>query len=66
MNKLTNAEIVDLEKMCRLVCVKYEHTIKKYDGTIADDTKDAETFKKYNSLHERILSEMEARLEKYV
>ena len=66
MEKLTNSEIVDLERMCRMVCVKYEQTIKNYDGTISTEGKNADTFKKYNALHERILSEMESRLNKYL
>ena len=52
--------------MCRMVCVKYEQTIKNYDGTISTEGKNADTFKKYNALHERILSEMESRLNKYL
>ena len=66
MDKLNNRELLDLEKMCRLVCIKYEHTVKNYDGTISDDSEHTGRFKAYNSLHERILSEMEARLKKYV
>ena len=66
MDKLDNRELLELEKMCRLVCMKYEHTIKNYDGTISSDSEYTGRFKRYNGLHEKVLSEMEARIGKYV
>lgn len=66
MDKLDNRELLELEKMARLVCMKYERTIKNYDGTISNDSEYTDRFKRCNSLHERVLREIENRIGRYV
>lgn len=63
--ELKDLELKDLlmyEHASKLVCQKYENSVKMYDGTIRNDGHEYRNFEKYNNMHLSILSELEKRL----
>ena len=62
LGKINICDLVAYEKVTRLVCMKYENSIKNYDGTLNQDSLDFSKFEKFNRLRNNILEEMEKRL----
>lgn len=59
---MTLEELVYAEKASRLVCQKYENTVKNYDGSFQQNTIEYEKFKKINTIHQNILNKIENKL----
>lgn len=54
--------LLELEKATRIVCMKYESATKNYDGSIVNN-EEYSMFRKYNDFRNRIISEIEKRLD---
>lgn len=62
IDSMTLPELVYAEKASRLVCQKYENTVKNYDGSFQQNTIEYEKFKKINTIHQNILNKIENKL----
>ena len=62
ISKLTIEELVNYEKAAKQVCLRYENTIKNYDGSIRTTDEDYTKYEKYHKVYLRILSELESRI----
>jgi hypothetical protein len=52
-------ELIALEKMARIACMKYENSTKRYDGVIDKNSVEYDKFVKYNSIHNIIIDKIE-------
>lgn len=62
IKKVTLEELVSYEKAARIVCMKYENTIKNYNGTINSNGSDYNKFEKFNKIHNKIIEVIEEKL----
>ena len=64
-DKLTDLSLTDLvyiEKSIKVVCQRYENSIKNYDGSISHNTPNYKKFQLFNELHHKVLNKMEEKL----
>ena len=64
IKKLSLAELIDYEKAARIVCSNYEKSVKMYDGSISSTPENVRQFEKYISTYNKILKELEDRINK--
>lgn len=58
------ARLLEYEKASRIICRKYENSMKNYDGSIQEGA-DYRTFDKYNKIHEKVLTLIEEKLDEF-
>lgn len=61
-SQLTLMEMVYAEKAAKIICQRYENSIKNYDGSIARNSVGYNKFKQFNNLHQEILDKIEETL----
>lgn len=61
-SQLTLMELVYAEKAAKIICQRYENSIKNYDGSIARNSVEYNKFKKFNNLHQELLDKIEETL----
>ena len=49
LNSLSIQELIYIEQATRIVCQKYENTVKNYDGSFKQNGDDYNNFKKFNT-----------------
>jgi hypothetical protein len=62
ISELSIFDLINYEKAISLICRRYENSVKLYDGTIRQNSIEYENFKKTNDLHNRIMLEIEKRV----
>lgn len=55
--------LLKYEEATRIICQRYENSVKRYDGTIANDSAEYKNFSKYINLRVSLLNEIEKRLD---
>lgn len=60
---LTIGDLVQHEMAAKIVCKKYESFAKSYDGSLVNDEKAVQQFVHSESIYNKIVNEMEKRLE---
>ena len=63
-SQLSLMELVYAEKAAKIICQRYENSIKNYDGSIARNSVEYNKFKQFNNLHQEILDKIEETLSK--
>ena len=66
LNSLSIQELIYIEQATRIVCQKYENTVKNYDGSFKQNGDDYNNFKKFNTLRNKVISKLEEKLEEIV
>ena len=66
LNSLSIQELIYIEQATRLVCQKYENTVKNYDGSFKQNGDDYNNFKKFNTLRNKVISKLEEKLEEII
>ena len=61
-SQLTIMELVYAEKAAKIICQRYENSIKNYDGSIARNSVEYNKFKQFNNLHQELLDKIEETL----
>ena len=61
ISKLSIEELISYEKAAKEVCLRYENTIKNYDGSIRFGDEYTK-YEKYHKVYLKILSELEDRI----
>lgn len=61
-SQLSLMELVYAEKAAKIICQRYENSIKNYDGSIARNSVEYNKFKKFNNLHQELLDKIEETL----
>lgn len=61
-SQLSLMELVYAEKAAKIICQRYENSIKNYDGSIAHNSVEYNKFKQFNNLHQEILDKIEETL----
>lgn len=61
-SQLSLMELVYAEKAAKIICQRYENSIKNYDGSIARNSVGYNKFKQFNNLHQEILDKIEETL----
>jgi len=61
LTKCGLTELIELEKIARIVCMKYESSSKSYDGTIINNG-EYSLFNLYNTFRNDVINEMEKRI----
>ena len=61
-SQLSLMELVFAEKAAKIICQRYENSIKNYDGSIARNSVEYNKFKKFNNLHQELLDKIEETL----
>lgn len=61
-SQLTLMELVYAEKAAKIICQRYENSIKNYDGSIARNSVEYNKFKQFNNLHQELLDKIEETL----
>ena len=56
---LSLMELIYAEKAAKIICQRYENSIKNYDGSIAHNSVEYNKFKQFNNLHQEILDKIE-------
>ena len=59
LNSLSIQELIYIEQATRIVCQKYENTVKNYDGSFKQNGDDYNNFKKFNTLRNKVISKLE-------
>ena len=59
---LSLMELIYAEKAAKIICQRYENSIKNYDGSIAHNSVEYNKFKQFNNLHQEILDKIEETL----
>ena len=59
LNSLSIQELIYIEQATRIVCQKYENTVKNYDGSFKQNGGDYNNFKKFNTLRNKVISKLE-------
>lgn len=62
VSSLSIGELADYEKAIQPVILKYENSIKNYDGSIKTDNTDYKKYEALNRIYLRILDEVEKRV----
>ena len=63
-SQLSLMELVYAEKAAKIICQRYENSIKNYDGSIARNSVEYNKFKQFNNLHQELLDKIEETLSK--
>lgn len=63
-SQLSLMELVYAEKATKIICQRYENSIKNYDGSIARNSAEYGKFKQFNNLHQEILDKIEETISK--
>lgn len=58
-------DLLQLEKAAKIICLRYENTIKNYDGSIINNAEYAK-FKKFNEFRNEIINELEKEINKEI
>ena len=58
-SQLSLMELIYAEKAAKIICQRYENSIKNYDGSIAHNSAEYNKFKQFNNLHQEILDKIE-------
>ena len=58
-SQLSLMEFIYAEKAAKIICQRYENSIKNYDGSIAHNSVEYNKFKQFNNLHQEILDKIE-------
>ena len=66
LNFLSIKELVYIEQATKIVCQKYENTVKNYDGSFKQNGDDYNNFKKFNTLRNKVISKLEEKLEEII
>lgn len=66
LNSLSIQELIYIEQATRIVCQKYENTVKNYDGSFKQNGDDYNNFKKFNTLRNKVISKLEEKLEEII
>ena len=66
LNSLSIQELIYIEQATRIVCQKYENTVKNYDGSFKQNGDDYNSFKKFNTLRNKVISKLEEKLEEII
>ena len=66
LNSLSIQELIYIEQATRIVCQKYENTVKNYDGSFKQNEGDYNNFKKFNTLRNKVISKLEEKLEEII
>ena len=66
LNSLSIQELIYIEQATRIVCQKYENTVKNYDGSFKQNGGDYNNFKKFNTLRNKVISKLEEKLEELI
>lgn len=61
-SQLSLMELVYAEKAAKIICQRYENSIKNYDGSIARNSIGYNKFKQFNNLHQELLDKIEETL----
>ena len=61
-SQLSLMELVYAEKAAKIICQRYENSIKNYDGSIARNSAEYNKFKQFNNLHQKLLDKIEETL----
>lgn len=61
-SQLSLMELVYAEKAAKIICQRYENSIKNYDGSIARNSVEYNKFKQFNNLHQELLDKIEETL----
>ena len=61
-SQLSLMELVYAEKAAKIICQRYENSIKNYDGSIARNSAGYDKFKQFNNLHQELLDKIEETL----
>ena len=61
-SRLSLIELVYAEKAAKIICQRYENSIKNYDGSIARNSVEYNKFKQFNNLHQELLDKIEETL----
>lgn len=61
-SQLSLMELIYAEKAAKIICQRYENSIKNYDGSIAHNSVEYNKFKQFNNLHQEILDKIEETL----
>lgn len=61
-SRLSLMELVYAEKAAKIICQRYENSIKNYDGSIARNSVEYNKFKQFNNLHQELLDKIEETL----
>lgn len=56
------AMLVKYETAAKMICQRYENTVKNYDGSIDNNSSDYKAFSKYNNIRTALLNEIERKL----
>jgi hypothetical protein len=62
INDLSIIDLVYAEKCAKIVCQRYENSIKNYDGSIAQSSLEYNKFREFIDIHQQLLNKMEERL----
>ena len=60
--QLSLMELVYAEKAAKIICQRYENSIKNYDGSIVRNSVEYNKFKQFNNLHQELLDKIEETL----
>ena len=63
LESFSNRELIDWEKLSYIVCQRIEKSVSQYTGGYNTNDKRYQRFADYNYLHERIIDEMERRVD---
>ena len=63
LESFSNRELIDWEKLSYIVCQRIEKSVSQYTGGYNTNDKRYQKFADYNYLHERIIDEMERRVD---
>ena len=66
LNSLSIQELIYIEQATRIVCQKYENTVKNYDGSFKQNGGDYNNFKKFNTLRNKVISKLEEKLARLI
>lgn len=61
-SQLSLMELVYAEQAAKIICQRYENSIKNYDGSIARNSVEYNKFKQFNNLHQELLDKIEETL----
>lgn len=62
LNSLSIQELIYVEQATKIVCQKYENTVKNYDGSFRQNGDDYNNFKKFNTLRNKVITKLEEKL----
>ena len=62
ISALSIADLISYVKAAETICIKYENSIRTYDGSINTQTKEYSVYQKFNDIRFSLLSEIEKRL----